>query len=113
MSCSLNCVNLHLDLVCDPYKSPSIKDIQHARHGATDIEMIITGSDQRRPRRYKCSKSTNFKMALFQFVVSEWQQDAHQGTLQQHTLYVRLEGVTYVFEVVDRIVRKLVRDLHC
>ena len=43
-----------------------------------------------------------------------FQKDAYKGTLQGHPVYVGLAGVAYVFEVVeDRIVRKLVRDLHC
>ena len=39
-----------IDLVCDTYQTPSIKDTEHSRRGGSDAVYTITGPQQKRPK---------------------------------------------------------------
>ena len=81
MPSSQNCVNFE----CDTYNSPTIKDIEHTRHGATDVEMAVTGADQKRQKYFTCAlKSSKLKMALFELLVNERQNNSYKAPLQGH-----------------------------
>ena len=42
-----------IDLVCDTYHTPSLKDVEHTRRGDVEETYIITGPQQRRPRYWQ------------------------------------------------------------
>ena len=74
-----------VNFVCDTYNSPSITDIEHIGQGATDVEMAITGADQKRQKYFTCAlKSTKLKMALFELLVNERQNNSYKAPLQGH-----------------------------
>lgn len=58
-----------VDFVCDSYKNPSIKDIEHGIRGSgckpTSNKFIISGPEQKRPSDFNAAlNSANFKVEL-------------------------------------------------
>jgi len=45
-------------LICDTYKSPSVKDIERELRGSTESNIAITGSDQKRPKDFTSALSS-------------------------------------------------------
>ncbi|KAG7161672.1 hypothetical protein Hamer_G030971 [Homarus americanus] len=93
-----------VDFVCDSYKTPSIKDIEHGIRGsdATHTNFIISGPDQKRPKDFNASlKSANFKTALLHFLVKEWKRTSHIEQIRGYTLFVGLDDKAYQYDVKD------------
>ena len=62
-----------IDLICDTYINPSIKDTEHQKRGVNESLYSITGPQQRCPKDFlKLFLSPSFKTALFRFLVTEW-----------------------------------------
>ena len=98
-----------VDFVCDSYKSPSIKDIEHSRRGSdgTHTEFIISGPEQKRTKDFNAAlNSPTFKTALLQFFVKEWKRKAYVEQIRGHTLYVGLDEKAYKYEVKDGVVQR-------
>jgi len=75
--------------VCDTFRSPLIKDIEHNKPGATNREIAITGPDQQRPKDFsKALHSWKFKTSLFRFLAKEWQKDDYKIIIEDHKLYI-------------------------
>ena len=46
-------ISVLVDLVCDTYQTPSVKDVEHTRRGDVEATYIITGPQQKRPRDWQ------------------------------------------------------------
>ena len=46
-------LSVWIDLVCDTYHTPSVKDVEHIRRGDVEETYIITGPQQKRPRYWQ------------------------------------------------------------
>ena len=62
-----------VDFICDNYRSPSIKDVEHEQRNEADdgSTFVITGPKQTRPKIWQQAlKSASFKTALCTFFTS-------------------------------------------
>lgn len=74
--------------------------------------MQISGPEQKRPKDFSCKlDSPNFKIALSNFFVEDWQRDEYHDVLKGHQLYVGLENGAWLYEASEHgtVVRTLVR----
>lgn len=99
----------------DKYKSPSIKDNEHARRQACDQRMYsITGASQKRGKDFATElRNITFKESLIKFLLKYWDSDDMAPFFDSKTLYVNYDEC-YKFEVHDGKVRKtVVQALSC
>ena len=73
-----------VDLVCDTYSTPSIKDIEHNRRESEDSTYLITGPQQ-------ALKSPPFKESLFRLLDNEWDSNIYAKTILGHDVYIGLD----------------------
>ena len=83
------CIAPRVDFVCDTYRSPSIKNAEQKKRGASDLDITITGPSQKRPKDLKGALiSSKFKSELLSFFSTEWSKDTYAEVLRGHDLYV-------------------------
>ena len=104
-----------IDLVCDSYNTPSIKDTEHARRSSDEAIFSITGSKQKRPKDWQVAlRSASFKTSLFRFLLLEWRQDSYAEILHGHQLYLGLDKMCYCFTAADgKVTCEEFPSLHC
>ena len=104
-----------VDMICDVYRSPSIKDLEHCRRSSDDAAYSITGPDQRRPKDWqKALKSANFKTAFLNFLAQEWTANADVSKLAGHHIYLAVEEVCHLYTVHQcSVFHEEVADLAC
>ena len=104
-----------VDMICDVYRSPSIKDLEHSRRSADDTAYSITGPGQQRPKEWqKALKSATFKSAFLKFLAQEWAANADSNTLAGHHVYLAVDDVCHHYTVQQGIVlHEEVADLAC
>jgi hypothetical protein len=101
------CQAPRVDFVCDTYRTPSIKDEEQNQRGISEVEIAITGPNQRRPKDFKAAlKSRKFKSALLSFLTVEWSQDKYSEILEGHTLYVSCGKECFVYTTNDGVVSR-------
>lgn len=97
-----------VDMICDTYVVPSVKDLEHSRRCADDAMYTITGPSQQRPKDWqKALRSSSFKMAFLRFLSQEWATHADVRTLDGHDIYLAIEEECHHYAVQDG---KLVHD---
>ena len=104
-----------IDFVCDTYRSPSIKDNERNMRGANDINIVIAGSEQKRPSNFgQALSSGRFKTSLFKFLAAEWEKNIYKEILDDHEVFLALENVCYKYQVKNgSVFRQLVPELCC
>ena len=89
-----------VDMICDTYREPSIKDLEHSRRSADDSMYSITGPSQQRPKNWqKALQSSRFKTALVKFLVQEWSMHADPEVLKGHDVFLAVEDVCHHYMV--------------
>ena len=79
--------------VCDSYDSHSVKDIEHAKRGESDVDIKITGSEQKRPNDFhRALRSSRYKTEFLSFLQREWSRPRYATVL----------GKTEVFFCFDK-----------
>jgi hypothetical protein len=78
-----------IHVVCDQYKSPSIKDHTHDVRGEFHKQYKISGPNQKLPGNLLESlKSMSFKKSLADFFAADWSSDRMKNVLKGHnTVY--------------------------
>ena len=91
-----------VDLVCDTYQSPSIKDTARGRRGNNETSYTIIGPLQRSPKNcMKALHSRSFKTSLFRFLMHEWAEQANLDVLSGHSIYLALDQECYRYSIQD------------
>ena len=82
-----------VDLVCDRYVTPSIKDLEHIkRNSQTSINFSISGSQQKWPSDFHSAlNSGQFKTALFRFLLAEWSKPKYASIIKHRTFVIGIE----------------------
>jgi len=111
--CKLCALSSRVDLVCDTYQSPSIKDIERGCRGNNETSYTITGPLQRSPKNWmKALQSGSFKTSFFQFLMHEWAEHANIDVLSGHSIYLALDQECYRYSIQDnQIVREKINEL--
>lgn len=93
-------MSVRVDMICDVYKNPSIKDIEHSRRSADETAYSITGPSQQRPKEWqKALQSPGFKMAFVKFLAQEWASHGDPNTLTGHHVYLAVDDVCHHYTV--------------
>ena len=89
-------------LVCDVYRSPSIKDAERERRGTALFVYNITGPDQVRPKDWQQAlHSASFKTEFFKFLADEWKKPSYAHIMQSCKLFLAVEDTCFSFTSVD------------
>ncbi|CAH2226959.1 jg20553 [Pararge aegeria aegeria] len=76
-------------IVFDRYIFPSIKDTEHKLRGMEQANFHIEGPDQVRKKDFSLElKNVNFKEALVQFLIENWEEDYMWPYIKDKTVYV-------------------------
>ena len=106
-----------VDVVCDSYLNPYIKDAaEHGRRGSdgTDIKFIISGHKQKLPKKLNAARhSAKLKTSLLRFLVKEWRSAPYIGQIRGHILFVGLDDEAYQYEVKDDVDVKEIPTVAC
>ncbi len=83
------CIAKRVDFVCDTYPSPSIKDEETQQRGDDDVQIVIHGAKQKRPKDMTIAlKSARFKKDLLSFITEEWRADKYSKIVKDSTVYI-------------------------
>ncbi|KYN03439.1 hypothetical protein ALC62_05715 [Cyphomyrmex costatus] len=98
----------------DRYIFPSIKDTEHKLRGMVQANYRIDGPDQVRKKEFSVElKNSNFKEALVQFFIDDWEADKMAPFINNKTIYVNAD-VCYKYTVSDgKVVRTEEQTLTC
>ena len=101
--------------ICDVYKNPSIKDLEHSRRSADEVAYSITGPNQQRPKDWhNALKSSAFKTAFLKFLAQEWSCHGDPAVLAGHHVYLAVEEVCHHHTVHEgSVVHEEVDELAC
>ncbi|KAL2091652.1 hypothetical protein ACEWY4_013915 [Coilia grayii] len=104
-----------VDMICDAYKNPSIKDLEHSRRSADETAYSITGPGQHRPKEWqKALKSPAFKTQFLKFLAQEWASHADPNTLAGHHVYLAVDNVCHHYTVQQgSVIHEEAADLAC
>ena len=108
-------LSTRVDMICDVYRTPSIKDLEHCVRSADDAAYSITGRDQRRPKEWqKALRSANFKTAFLKFLAQDWTENADKSTLAGHHIYLAVDEACHHYTVHQgSVFHEEVADLAC
>ena len=108
-------INGRVDLLFDTYAEPSIKDSERLRRNETDQGYIISGADQRCPKKFADAlKSRSFKQGVPNFFASEWAKPEYASMIGNRKIYLGFSTTCYCFWVQDEIVMtEVIPDLQC
>ena len=106
-------IGKRIDFVCDVYQSPSLKDNEHEKRGLTDVNIKITGADQKWPKYLqKALHSSNFKKEFLLFLAHEWGDERYADIVDGHEIYIGKEMECYMIRSENNyIVKSLVPQL--
>jgi len=94
-----------IDLICDTYLTPSIKDAEHAHRSDNEAVFTITGPKQKRPKDWqKALRSSSFKTAFFRFLVDEWCHNSYGEVLKGQDVCIGLAEECYSYIVLNEVV---------
>ena len=104
-----------VDLVCDTYLFPSIKDTERGRRVNNETSYTITGPLQRSPKNWmKALHSGSFKTSFFRLLMHEWAEHANLDVLSGHSIYLALDQECYRYSIQDnQIVCEKINELGC
>ena len=111
----LHAFRTRVDLVCDTYQSPFIKDTERGRRGNNETSYTITGPLQRSHTNWmKALHSGSFKTLFFRFLMHEWAEHASINVLSGHSIYLALDQECYRYSIQDNhIVCEKINELGC
>ena len=88
------CIAKRVDFVCDTYPTPCIKDEEQGKRGIQNLNIVITGPKQKRPKDFKSAlESRTFKKDFLQFLAEEWSKDEYKDLLKECTVYVNYNNI--------------------
>ena len=102
-----------VDIACDAYPTPSVKDCERARRIDDSQLLVLEGPRQIRPRNFSnalCSRS--FKQQFPQFIADEWKDQSYAHIIGARHIYLAFRGHCYHFWVLDgQVIRQLIDDM--
>ena len=103
-----------VDMICDTYGSPTVKDIEHARR-SDETSYTITGPEQQRPKDWqKVLLSASFKTSFRRFLAEQWTQHYETKVLAGHDIYLAIDKECHHYAVVgSQICHDKVSALAC
>ena len=88
-----------VDMICDTYGSPTVKDIEHARR-SDETSYPITRPEQQRPKDWqKALLSASFKTFL-RFLAEQWTRHSNIKVLAGHDVYLGIDEECHQYAVV-------------
>ena len=88
-----------VDMICDIYGSPTVKDIEHARR-SDETSYAITGHEQQRPRDWqKALLSASVKTSFLRFLAEQWTQHSDIKVLARHDVYLAIDEECHHYAV--------------
>ena len=90
-----------VQLICDTYIHPSIKDPERMKRGdSSETVYSITGPNQNVPRDWqKALDSSSFKESFLRFLSTEWQRQEYGVILGQRQIYLALDHKCFRYTV--------------
>ena len=93
-----------VDVICDIYGSPTVKDIEHARR-SDETSYTITGPEQQRPKDWqKALLSASGKTSFLRFLAKQWTQHSDIKVLAGHGVYLAIDEECHHYAVVGSLI---------
>lgn len=98
----------------DRYIFPSIKDTEHKLRGMEQVNFRIDGPDQVRKKDFSIElKNTNFKEALVQFFIENWEENYMAPYINNKTIYVNADDCFKYIVKDSKVVKTVEKRLSC
>ena len=95
-----------VQLICDTYIHPSIKDPERMKRGdSSETVYSITGPNQNVPRDWqKALDSSSFQESFLRFLSTEWQRQEYGAILRQRQIYLALDHKCFRYTVRSGVI---------
>ena len=95
-----------VQLICDTYIHPSIKDPERTKRGDSSATVYsITGPNQNVPRDWqKALDLSSFKESFLRFLSTEWQRQEYGAILGQRQIYLALDHKCFCYTVRSGVI---------